>query len=157
MRKQQKQQILEIIKNLHILHGVIRNRLMHKDYQNAQALLVNCQEAAIGIGEVIEGTEGDGTQAVFHLERYCEKVYWVNEQARIIPDKTAYKTLKSSLIDAEREIKRITVKLEVVFLPYKVSMWDSLESVWMAADEDSDCDAYVIPIPYFDKNKDGSL
>ena len=157
MRKQQKQQILEIIKNLHVLHGVIRNRLMHKDYQNAQALLVNCQEAAIGIGEVIEGTEGDGTPAVFHLERYCEKVYRVNEQARIIPDKTAYKTLKSSLVDAEREIRCMPVKLEVVFLPYKVSMWDSLESVWMAAAEDSNCDAYVIPIPYFDKNKDGSL
>ena len=157
MRKQQKQQILEIIKNLHILHGVIRNRLLHKDYENAQALLVNCQEAAIGIGEVIESTEGDGTPAVFHLERYCEKVYRVNEQARIIPDKTAYKNLKSSLIDAEREIKRMPVKLEAVFLPYKVSMWDSLESVWMAADEDPNCDAYVIPIPYFDKNKDDSL
>lgn len=157
MRKHQKQQILEIIKNLHILHGVIRNRLMHKDYENAQALLVNCQEAAIGVGEVIEETEGDGTPAVFYLERYCEKVYRVSEQARIIPDKTAHKTLKSSLVDAEREIKRMPVKIEAVFLPYKVSMWDSLESVWMAADEDPNCDAYVIPIPYFDKNKDGSL
>lgn len=157
MRKHQKQQILEIIKNLHILHEVIRSRTIYKDYQNAQALLVNCQEAAIGIGEVIEGTEGDGTPAVFHLERYCEKVYQVNEQVQTILDKKVYKNLKSSLIDAEKEIKRMPVKLEVVFLPYKVSMWDSLESVWMAADGAPDCDAYVIPIPYFDKNKDGSL
>ena len=48
------------------------------------------------------------------------------------------------------------VRLEAVFLPYKVSMWDSLESVWMAADQDPNCDAYVIPIPYYDKNRDGS-
>jgi hypothetical protein len=28
-------------------------------------------------------------------------------------------------------------------------MWDSLESVWMAARDDVDCEAYVIPIPYY--------
>ena len=51
----------------------------------------------------------------------------------------------------------ISVRTEAVFLPYKASMWDSLESVWRAAEEDPDCDAYVIPIPYFDKNPDGSF
>ncbi|MBR1737229.1 MAG: hypothetical protein IJ736_09480, partial [Firmicutes bacterium] len=50
-----------------------------------------------------------------------------------------------------------TVRLEVVFLPYKASMWDSLESVWKAANEDENCDAYVIPIPYYDRNHDASL
>jgi hypothetical protein len=48
-------------------------------------------------------------------------------------------------------------RLEVVFLPYNASMWDSLESVWMAARDDADCDAYVIPIPYYDRKKDASL
>ncbi len=42
-------------------------------------------------------------------------------------------------------------KKEIVFLPYKASMWDSLESVWKAADEDKEhCIAYVMPIPYAD-------
>ena len=48
-------------------------------------------------------------------------------------------------------------KIEVVFLPYKAAMWDSLESVWLAAVEDPQCDAYVIPIPYYDKSPDGVL
>ena len=48
-------------------------------------------------------------------------------------------------------------KKEMVFLPYKASMWDSLESVWRAAYEDKDnCLAYVIPIPYGDRNPDGT-
>lgn len=48
-------------------------------------------------------------------------------------------------------------KKEMVFLPYKASMWDSLESVWRAAYEDRDnCLAYVIPIPYCDRNPDGT-
>lgn len=42
----------------------------------------------------------------------------------------------------------------MVFLPYKASMWDSLESVWMAADADENCEAYVIPIPYYERKSD---
>ena len=46
----------------------------------------------------------------------------------------------------------------VVFLPYKVSMWDSMESVWQAAKADGEhCDAYVVPIPYADRKPDGSV
>lgn len=48
------------------------------------------------------------------------------------------------------------VKLEILFLPYKASMWDSLESIWLAAKDDAKCDAYVMPIPYCDRNPDGS-
>ena len=41
-------------------------------------------------------------------------------------------------------------KLKAVFLPYKASMWTSLESVWKAACEDENCEAVVVPIPYHD-------
>ena len=47
------------------------------------------------------------------------------------------------------------IRREVVFLPYKASMWDSLESVWKRYEDDPLVDAYVIPIPYYDKNPDG--
>lgn len=46
---------------------------------------------------------------------------------------------------------------EVVFLPYKASMWDSLESVWRKYDADPEWRAKVVPIPYYDKNADGSF
>ena len=53
--------------------------------------------------------------------------------------------------------KEAHFKKEMVFLPYKASMWDSLESVWRAAYEDKDnCLAYVVPIPYCDRNPDGT-
>lgn len=51
--------------------------------------------------------------------------------------------------------KETRFKKEIVFLPYKSSMWDSLESVWKAAYDDKErCNAYVIPIPYCDRNPD---
>lgn len=52
----------------------------------------------------------------------------------------------------EKHFKKV-----VVFLPYKASMWDSLESVWRAADSDPGCEAIVVPIPYFERNPDQSL
>lgn len=48
-------------------------------------------------------------------------------------------------------------KIEVVFFCYKASMSDALESVYLAAKEDPDCDAYFVPIPYYDRNPDRSL
>lgn len=157
MRKFQQQQILDVIQSLHTLHGEIRDRLNGKDYDTVQTALADCQEAAIQVGEAIEQMEGTGTQAVAYLEQYCENVYQISVQIQEISAQKVYKSLESNLIKAENDIKHMPVKLEVVFLPYNVSMWDSLESVWKAADEDPNCDAYVIPIPYYDKNPDGSF
>ena len=62
--------------------------------------------------------------------------------------KSKFKSYKSSK-DAKKNI---------VFLPYKASMWDSLESIWEAANEDkSYCNTYVIPIPYADLNPNGTV
>ena len=48
-------------------------------------------------------------------------------------------------------------KKEIVFLPYKASMWDSLESIWKASVADPEhCHSYVVPIPYADRNPDGT-
>ena len=50
------------------------------------------------------------------------------------------------------------VKKDILFLPYKASMWDALESIWLAAVEDKDhCNAYVMPIPYADRKPDQTV
>ena len=56
--------------------------------------------------------------------------------------------------DRLSQLKKLKV---VVFLPYKASMWDSLESIWRKYSEDPEYRAIVIPIPYYDKNSDGTL
>ncbi|WP_462271554.1 CDP-glycerol glycerophosphotransferase family protein [Ligilactobacillus agilis] len=63
----------------------------------------------------------------------------------------------------EASLTKLTTKLsakhkkQVVFLPYKASMWDSLASIYEAASADPSCDAYVVPIPYFTKDEHGKL
>ena len=157
MRKFHKQQILEVIESLHMIHQHCRDRLSKKAYLAVQGLLTDCQDAAIQIGELNEQLEGEGTEAVIHLEQYCERLYQVNVQIKEISPHKAYKCLEEILIKAENAVNHMPVRKEVVFLPYKASMWDSLESVYLAAREDESCDAYVVPIPYYDKLPDDSL
>lgn len=161
MRKAQKQQAQELVKQMHEAHGQIKKHMEHDDAVSAMALLEDCQSAGIALGTLIEESEGEGHPAVSAFEEYCELVYEahgsISGGAGMGADK-AHKLLKQKLVRAENSLRNdVRIRKEAVFLPYKASMWDSLESVWRAADADPDCDAYVIPIPYYDKNPDGSF
>ena len=60
------------------------------------------------------------------------------------------------LVDELKEyITNIETKLEIVFMPYKASMWDSFDSVWQAAQNDLSCDCYVVPVPYYERDMHG--
>lgn len=43
---------------------------------------------------------------------------------------------------------KIPTRWRMYFLPYKASMWTCMESMWRAAEDDPNCDAKVIVIPY---------
>ena len=157
MRRFQRQQIMDVIDSMHALHGEIRDRLQSGAYDVVEGALTDCQEAAISVGEAIEQIEGDDTKAVRCLEHYCERLYQISLQLQNTAAQKIYKSLESGLVKAENEIKHMPVRKTAVFLPYKASMWDSLESVWKAACDDEEWESVVIPIPYYNRNTDDSL
>lgn len=187
MRKMQKNQAEDFLNLLGQAHNEIKAAIGINEMDTALELLGQCQDGAMKLGDMIEKAEGDGFPTIHLLENYCELVYGIYEEVagrnRYGEDETAsgngqsgkcmtigdeqgdnenpeaiWKRLDEALSQIENSIRKdIRVRKEAVFLPYKASMWDSLESVWKAAKEDADCDAYVIPIPYFDKKPDGSL
>ena len=161
MRKAQKQQAEELVRQMEEAHDQIKKFIEQGNIPSALELVEECQNGGITVGTLIENTEGEGHPTVLLLEEYCEVAYQIHEeliQNKNVNTNKIYKLLRQKLIKAANSLKNnITVKKEAVFLPYKASMWDSLESVWKAADEDAYCDAYVIPIPYYDKNPDGSF
>lgn len=159
MRKMQKKQVEELLRLLDRLQEAIVMNL-EKNHEAAADGLRQCQDVAIQLGELIEQSEGEGHVTVSALEKYCEEVYQLYQQ--LSQNQFSVSKLSEALRKAFDQINEsvrrdITLHREAVFLPYKAAMWDSLESVWRAADEDPDCDAYVIPVPYYDKNPDGSL
>ncbi len=81
------------------------------------------------------------------------------EQEKIARESGKWEEIINAINEKQEEpvLARNKSKTEVVFFPYKAAMWDSLESVYLAAKEDPDCDAYVVPIPYYDRKPDGSM
>lgn len=161
MRKAQKKQAEQFVETLEQIHRQVRKAVTEKDKDTVQMLLADCQNTAIEMGNLIEQAEGEGLSVVKMLEEYCESVYRIYESPGSM-GVTRANQIEMELRRFSKKIRKgfqtgIRVRLEAVFLPYKVSMWDSLESVWKAAEDDPDCDAYVVPIPYYDKNPDGSF
>lgn len=161
MRKREKDSLLEIMDTLADGMREVRRLIGSCQEETAISLLADCQEAAIAVGSAVEEAEGEGTRAVAVLEELCELIYRCanclslggrEDMADIgmkMEDKCA--EAENALIHDIKEEKL------VVFLPYKASMWDSLESVWRASREDDGWISMVMPIPYFDKNSDGTL
>ncbi|MGN0613859.1 MAG: hypothetical protein ACI4JB_08160 [Porcipelethomonas sp.] len=154
-----KNNILDIFETIYEAHKIIRDFIKEENFENAKSVLIDCQSSALQVGKIIENSEGSGFITVGILEEYCKYVYQIFMS---IADECNGREIKRELDKRLDRVKKsvkddIKVKLEIVFLPYKASMWDSLESVWKAADEDPDCDAYVVPIPYYDRNPDHSF
>lgn len=160
MRKAQKREVLDFINSLHQAHMEIKEVLHQGNYDLAKNMLGECQEFAVSLGENIEKLEGEGHITVSRVEEYCEALFHCYEeidQGQNNENKI-YKSLKKQLLKVENSIKNdIHIIKEIAFFPYKASMWDSLESVYLAAKEDPDCRAYCVPIPYYDLNADQSF
>lgn len=167
MRKAQKREVLEFIQNLQRAHGEVKEAIHRQDYTSAQKMLGECQDFAVSLGGIIEKTEGDGHITVSYLEEYCEALFRVYEEIgdgiagrdeKPVNENRISRILRQHIVQVENSVKNdIAIKKEIIFLPYKASMWDSLESIWMTEKDKPENDTYVIPIPYFDRNPDGSF
>lgn len=164
MRKMQKDSIIELAKLLQKAQEHVKNLLLQQEYASVLDLLQQCQQGAIQIGTSIEETEGEDFPSVKMLEQYCEYIYELFEMVRAM--ESEQKSEPDRLLDEVSELlvtlirnmeESIEVRKQIVFLPYKASMWDSFESIWEAAQKDPVFDVSVVPIPYYDRNSDGTF
>ncbi|MCL2400051.1 MAG: hypothetical protein FWC91_09980 [Defluviitaleaceae bacterium] len=139
MRKYHHQQILTVLQTI-------------KEAQSSK-LYAECQEGALSVCDFIESIAGKGTLTVTLLEEYCETLFKVNA------GELDEKTLDSQFSKIEESVNNELppTKIEMAFFPYKASTFGAMESIWRPFNDDPHCDAYVIPIPYYDRLPDGSL
>ena len=159
MERYKKKDMLQTVDTLLNANDAIA-RAARTNARGAEEALGQCQESAIVLGTYIDTLGEKYANLVHILEDYCENIYQMSES---LSDENVCrkisKKIQKQLTNLHNGIKYDLPddKKEIVFLPYKASMWDSLESIWKEADTDPACEAYVIPIPYFDKNPDGSF
>ena len=159
MERYKKKDMLQTVDTLLNANDAIA-RAARTNVRGTEEALGQCQESAIVLGTYIDTLDEKYANLVHILEDYCENIYQMSES---LSDENVCrkisKKIQKQLTNLHNGIKYDLPddKKEIVFLPYKASMWDSLESIWKEADNDPACEAYVIPIPYFDKNPDGSF
>lgn len=158
MKKTKKESIVELTQLLIKAQEHIKQLLKQQEYASVLDLLQQCQQAAIQMGTIIEESEGEGFVTVTLLENYCELVFQTYQNVEGAQEEISLTEMQQVLdVVAESVENDLKVRRQVVFLPYKAAMWDCMESIWMAAKEDPECDVYVVPIPYYDKNPDGTV
>lgn len=159
MRKYQKREILEMLVTIQQAYQEIEKQLSLEEIKQVLDLLAQCQEAMIGVGNAIEEWEEGEANLIAEIVEYCERIFEVYSEIQQGNQQSGMcKMLEEGVAHIKVRVEQeINVKYEVLFLPYKASMWDSLESIWKAAKEDADYKCYVMPIPYYDKNRDGSI
>lgn len=126
------------------------------DEDTRTQVLTNCQEAAIVLGERLENcTNPIDVKTIKEygiikkIEDFCEQVYVCSQDF----NPHNIEALKSLIAEISVLIDNIPRTYRVVFLPYKASMWDSLESIWKCFAADERCETSVVPIPYFEANR----
>ena len=159
MKRKVRNHLISILNTLKETNLVLNQMLEKADTDSIVELLTDCQNCAVEMGTQIESAYGEGLETVHALEAYCEYLYQLADS--LLNSEEVFE--KYNQICRQVEVikntleKEIPYKKEIVFFPYQASMWDSLESVYLAAKEDESCDVYCVPIPYFDRNADGSL
>lgn len=123
--------------------------------------LVKAQENAIEMGNLIEWVQGENHPVIRELEQYCETVFALYQQAahengNISEQKMAQLQCQKSQMESDTE-ELILKRKEAVFLPFSGKYWEALHSVWEAVAAEPGWDVYVVPLPYYYKEYDGSF
>lgn len=119
-------------------------------------LLEEYQGAIVAIGEAVDSNMSEEEQGkiIPFLEEYCEEIYKLSLCSDIEAYEKQCAALKKTHESVSVLIYGIKAKKIALFLPYKYSMWDSLESIYLAAKEDLDWETVVMPIPYVEMDKE---
>lgn len=138
MNEQHRQQVLDVLKT-------IRGAQEKKLY----AL---CQDGADSLIGFLGKYNYCDNKIIAILDEYIRLIFMVHNNEVDISVADKHLVIIENFFTPKNDYK-----LEIVFLPYKASMWDALESVWLAAKDDPRCNAHVIPIPYYDRLPNGKL
>ncbi|WP_438348854.1 CDP-glycerol glycerophosphotransferase family protein [Paenibacillus sp. FA6] len=151
MKLNQKQQILKLVTTIE--QGI--NYASDNGGDEAIRMLQDCNDGLITLSnsmhdeqEVCELLQEAIDTVQFIIPRVHEDHLFISHISKI---KKIINDVRGKIIDD------VKTELEIAFMPYKASMWDSLESIYKEAENDPNCTCYVVPIPYYEKNADGQI
>jgi len=137
MRKIQQKQIFDTLE-------IIKDAQIAKNY-------ADCQDGALALCDFIESITNKGEKTVNLLEKYCELLF--NANSGNIGE-TALQVHFNSIVKSVQEELKPT-RLEIAFISHMSALSDTMETIYKAAKADPNCDAYWIPVPYYEVTPTG--
>jgi len=150
MRPYQQRQILETVQTL---YEVVKELSKQSNPNVVSGLISECSEFTNVIKDYIDSLTGKETLTSELLSEHIELL------RKYLRGEVTKGRLYNQVARIENSVKTELKpdRIEIAFLAYNASMSDSLMSIYLAAKADPNCDAYWIPIPYFQLEPDGSL
>jgi len=130
------------------------------DTEKILDLLASSQELAVDLGNMLEPFLEEGSSIVPLLEQYCETIYRIymkvsgEADGEIADEVESAGTVLNAIIDDMNS--NVFARKTVLFLPVVAKDWGALQGLWDEYVNDEKNDVYVIPLPYFYKDYDGS-
>ncbi|MDR0991826.1 MAG: hypothetical protein LBL87_02860 [Ruminococcus sp.] len=144
MLKWQKQNAEALVETLIEAHGALAALIAVPEGAEASVMLKggcrDCVKALCEIDDIF-------TETADEYRRFVDSAKAPEDALSL----NIYADIFKSLIDKAK------IKLEFVFFTYKLSMFDSFETLVRACNDDPDIEAFVVPIPYFDKTTSGTF
>ncbi|MDR0570066.1 MAG: hypothetical protein LBG71_02435 [Clostridiales Family XIII bacterium] len=164
MRRTQQKQLLGFLETLEDARLEMRRAYGEGRVEPVLGTLGDCEVFAESIGRFVSDAEngsGKGAATLALIDGYRGELARARREIAAGAEGGAalIKGLRKHLADIGNSVRADLApdRIEALFLPYKASMWDSMHSVWEAADADPFCDAYVAPIPYYEVMAGGCL
>lgn len=145
------------------IHEEIGKMIRKAEWNTVLSLLGECQNTAIQIGTRVEERKGGECNCVKKWENYCEVVFGIHQEiceenrndTEALADRVQ-EQLNAVILDIEVHLDELKEKKEIVFIPYKASLWHgSMQKTWKEAVRQEDTEVYVIPAPYYYKDAYG--
>ena len=147
--------------SVEIIHEILLNKDSGLSYEDIITYLSELQNNIVSFGTLTESIKGEDCNTVNLLEQYLEVIYKVAKYVQKF-DENKYAECDEEVKDTFASISEaidseIVNRRNVLFLPVKAKHFSSMRMAYEMEAATPDTDVYVMPLPYYYKEYDGSF
>ena len=156
--------------SVEIIHEILLNKDSGLSYEDIITYLSELQNNIVSFGTLTESIKGEDCNTVKLLEQYLEVIYKVAKYVQKFDGSINYEeSAESKYAECDEEVKdtfasiseaidsEIVNRRSVLFLPVKAKHFSSMRMAYEMETATPDTDVYVMPLPYYYKEYDGSF
>ena len=156
--------------SVEIIHEILLNKDSGLSYEDIITYLSELQNNIVSFGTLTENIKGEDCNTVKLLEQYLEVIYKVAKYVQKFDEGISYEaSAESKYAECDEGVKdtfasiseaidsEIVNRRSVLFLPVKAKHFGSMRMAYEMETATPDTDVYVMPLPYYYKEYDGSF